>query len=57
MNTQPFLTAAKTWIEQISKTHKLTKAVRRAVLNFGMWMDELIRKQDEAERMKNGKEN
>lgn len=57
MNTQPFLTAAKTWIEQISKTHKLTKAVKRAVLSFGMWMDELIRKQDEAERIKNGKEN
>lgn len=57
MNTQPFLTAAKTWLDQISKTHKLTKAVRRAVLSFGMWMDELLRKQDEAERRKHGQKN
>ena len=58
MNNQPFQTAAKTYLDMI-KTNgiKTTKKMRYIVFNFSGWLDDLIRRQNEKERMEHDKEN
>lgn len=58
MNNQPFSTAAKTYLTMVKNQGiKTTKKMRHIVIHFSGWLDDMIRRQDELERIKNNEKN
>lgn len=58
MNGQPFSQAAKTYLDLIRhRGYKTTKKMRYIIMQFSGWMDDLINKQEEKERIRNEKKN